>query len=167
MSRSVVVNSVLAAVVFTLIVPQICLGAGDEHIKWYGLGGELTGPKRWFGRVGINEFVGAEVVFGMEHISVDCKDTRGDCDSTKLDVGIGVIYDFVPGAKISPFLAGRFILTMSGDGDSETSGTIEAASGVEYVIMKRIGICGELNFSFRTDPTHVNTSTIVRFYFYF
>jgi hypothetical protein len=78
-----------------------------------------------------------------------------------------VIYDIVPGATISPYRAGRFILTMTGNGESETSGTFEAASGVEYVIMKRLGVSGELNFSFHTDPTQVITSTVIRFHFYF
>jgi hypothetical protein len=42
----------------------------------------------------------------------------------------------------------------------------ETACGVEYVIMKRLGISGELNFSFHTDPTQIFTSTRVRCYFY-
>jgi hypothetical protein len=167
MKRVTVINAILATLVFVLVLPQLCLSAEDEHIKWYGLGGELTGTKRWFGRIGISEYLGAEVIFAMEHTSSDCGQGKGDCDSTTLDVGAGAIYDLVPGAKISPYLAGRFILTMSGNGDSETSGTIEAAGGVEYVVMKRLGVSGELNFSFRTDPTHVVTSTRVRFYFYF
>jgi hypothetical protein len=167
MNRIFSVKAVAAAILLVMIVPQISAAAEDDHIKWYGLGGELTGPKRWFGRIGISEYLGAEIVFGMDHRSYDCKDGKSDCDSTRLDVGAGVIYDFVPGSRISPYLAGRFILTMTGNGDSQTSGTIEAASGVEYVIMKRIGLSGELNFSFHTDPTEVTTTTIVRFYFYF
>jgi hypothetical protein len=157
----------LAVAMVVLMVPQASMGAEDEHIKWYGLGGELTGPKRWLGRIGISEYLGTEVLFAMEHYSADCAQGQGDCDFTRLDVGAGVIYDIVPNAGISPYLAGRFILTMTGNGDSETSGTIEAATGVEYVIMKRIGISGELNFSFHTDPTEIATSTVVRFYFYF
>jgi hypothetical protein len=160
-------GTVMVIMVLMLVGPQYGFAEDGEHIKWYGLGGELTGPKRWLGRIGISEYLGTEVIFGMEHISHDCPAGKTDCDSTKLDVGVGVIYDFVPAARISPYLAGRFILTMTGNGDSETSGTIEAASGVEYVIMKRIGLNGELNFSFHTDPTQVKTSTIVRFYFYF
>jgi hypothetical protein len=167
MNRIFTLNTIVAAAVLLLMIPQLTVGAEDEHVKWYGLGGELTGPKRWFGRIGISEFLGAEVIFGMEHRSYDCKDGKPDCDSTRLDVGAGVVYDFVPGARISPYLAGRFILTMTGNGDSETSGTIEAASGVEYVMLKRIGLSGELNFRFHTDPTQVTTSTVVRFYFYF
>lgn len=160
-------SAVIAIAVIMLITPQICSAQEGEHIKWYGLGGELTGPHRWLGRIGINEYLGTEVIFGLEHTSHDCPGSRTDCDSTTLDVGVGVIYDLVPSARISPYLAGRFILTMTGNGESDTAGTIEAASGVEYIVMKRIGLSGELNFSFHTDPTKVKTSTVVRFYFYF
>jgi len=165
MKRICVVDVVLATFVLLLLVPQLTMGAEDEHIKWYGLGGELNGPKRWLGRIGISEYLGAEVIFAMEHTSAKCG--MVDCDSTRLDVGVGAIYDLLPGSKMSPYLGARFILSMMGDGDSETSGTIEAASGVEYVIVKRIGVSGELNFRFQTDPTHVVTSTRVRVYFYF
>ena len=41
-----------------------------------------------------------------------------------------------------------------------------AAGGAEYVIMRRLGISGELNFNFGTNPTKVMTTTVVRFYFY-
>jgi hypothetical protein len=167
MKRITVVKTVLAALILMLALPQVSLGAEDDYIKWYGLGGELNGPMRWFGRIGINEYLGAEVIFAMEHISLDCEDGIGDCSSTSLDVGAGAIYELVPGAKIAPYLAGRFILTMRGNGDSETSGTVEAAGGVEYLLMQRLGVSGELNFSFRTDPTHVATGTRIRFYFYF
>jgi hypothetical protein len=138
----------------------------DEHIKWYGVGGELDDPHHWFGRLGVTENLGAEIVFGMEHISKDCEHGEGDCDVTQLDVGAGFIYDFVPASQVTPYMAGRFILSMIGNGESETSGTVEAAGGIEYVILKRIGLSGELNFSFSTDPTHVLTTTRVRFYFY-
>jgi hypothetical protein len=167
MNRISAFSALLMITVLILTAPSICSAQDGEHIKWYGLGGELTGPHRWLGRIGINEYLGTEVIFGMEHTSYDCHGGAGDCDSTALDVGVGVIYDFVPSARISPYLAGRFILTMTGNGESDTAGTIEAASGVEYIIMKRIGLSGELNFSFHTDPTKVKTSTIVRFYFYF
>lgn len=167
MNRLSVFSVLIVIMVLMLTTARICSAQDGEHIKWYGLGGELTGPNRWLGRIGINEYLGTEVIFGMEHTSHDCQGSKTDCDSTALDVGIGVIYDFVPSARISPYLAGRFILTMTGNGESDTAGTIEAASGVEYIIMKRIGLSGELNFSFHTDPTKVKTSTIVRFYFYF
>jgi hypothetical protein len=167
MKRFAFINAILAALVLISVLPQVSLGAEGDHIKWYGLGGELNGPKRWFGRIGITEYLGAEVIFAMEHKSRECNKGAGDCDSTTLDVGAGAIYELVPGAKVTPYLAGRFILTMIGNGDSETSGTVEAAGGVEYLLMTRLGISGELNFTFRTDPTRVATATRVRFYFYF
>jgi len=140
--------------------------AADEYVKWYGVGGELDGPRRWLGRIGINESFGAEVIFAMEHISDECG-PNADCDYTRLDLGLGGIYDVAPFARVSPYLAGRFILTMTGNGESNTSGTIEAAGGVEYVILKRIGVRAELNFSFHTDPTRVGTTTLIGFLFYF
>lgn len=166
MKRTYAVNAMLATLVLLLLVPRPTFGAGDETIKWYGLGGEITGPKRWLARIGISEYLGAEVIFAMEHISAEAGRGEGDWE-TRLDVGVGAIYDLVPGATMSPYLATRFTLSMMGNGDSETSGTIEAAGGVEYVVKKRIGVSGELNFSFQTDPTHVVTSTRVRLYFYF
>ena len=167
MMRIAVVKTVLAALILLLALTQVSLCAEDDFIKWYGLGGELNGPMRWFGRIGITEYLGAEVIFSMEHLSLDCEDGKGDCSYTALDVGTGAVYELVPGAKISPYLAGRFILTMIGNGDSETSGTVEAAGGVEYLLMKRLGLSGELNFKFSTNPTHVATATLIRFYFYF
>jgi hypothetical protein len=154
--------------VFVLVVAFAATSSAqdDEYVKWYGIGGELDDPHHWLGRIGVTENLGAEIVFGMEHISLDCDHGDGDCDETDLDIGGGLIYDLAPVGKISPYLAGRFVLTMTGDGESETSGTVEAAGGVEYVIMKRIGLSSELNFSFSTDPTHVLTTTRVRFYFY-
>lgn len=170
MKRISMARMVVTSIAFVVILPGLLSATENEPIKWYGIGGELNGPKRWLGRVGLNEYLGVEVIFAMKHISHECggnTTAKADCDSTQLDIGGGVLYEIVPGATISPYLAGRFIFTMTGNGDSETSGTIEAASGVEYVIMKRIGLSGELNFSFRTDPTQVLTSTVVRFYFYF
>ncbi len=149
-----------------LAVAQAAPAQDDEQIKWYGVGGELDGPHHWLGRLGVTQNLGAEVIFGMEHISKDCEHGEGDCDVTQLDVGAGFIYDFAPANQITPYVGGRFILSMIGDGQAETSGTVEAASGVEYIIMKRIGLSAELNFSFGTDPTHVLTTTRVRFYFY-
>lgn len=157
---------VITLFILSLALPQIAAAQGDDHIKWYGVGGELTEPHRWFGRLGVTENLGAEIVFGMEHISMECAHGEGDCDETQLDVGAGFVYDFAPSGTITPYLGGRFILSMIGNGESETSGTVEAAGGVEYVIMKRIGLSGELNFSFATDPTHILTTTRVRFYFY-
>jgi hypothetical protein len=139
-----------------------------DFVKWYGFGGELSEPHRWLGRLGITEDLGAEIIFGLEHRSDDCdsdSDSK-DCDFTKIDMGAGFIYDFVPASRLTPYVAGRFILSMLGNGTSETSGTVEAAGGVEYVIMKRLGISGELNFNFGTNPSEVKTTTVVRFYFY-
>ena len=122
-----------------VITGQAC-AQETEHIKWYGFGGELYDPYRWLGRIGITEYVGAEVLFGIEHLSEECEDDEGDCDYTRLDVGAGFIFDFAPEAKITPYLGGRFILTMTGNGESETAGTVEAATGVEYIILKRLGL---------------------------
>ena len=160
------VKTLISVCVLLLALTLASSAQEDGHIRWYGVGGELDAPHHWFGRIGITENLGAEIIFGMEHISLDCEHGDGDCDETKLDVGTGFIYDFVPSGQITPYLAGRFILSMIGNGESETSGTVEAAGGVEYVIMRRIGLSGELNFSFGTDPTHILTTTRVRFYFY-
>ncbi len=149
-----------------LAVARVAPAQDAEHIKWYGVGGDLNDPHHWFGRLGVTQNLGAEIIFGMEHTSKDCEHGDGDCDVTQLDVGAGFIYDFAPASQITPYVGGRFILSMIGNGESKTAGTVEAASGVEYVIMKRIGLSGELNFSFSTDPTHVLTTTRVRFYFY-
>jgi hypothetical protein len=159
-------KALAAAGMLLLALTQASIAQEDDHIRWYGVGGELDDPHHWFGRIGVTENLGAEIIFGMEHISRECEHSDGDCDETQLDVGTGFIYDFTPAGRMTPYIAGRFILTMIGNGESETSGTVEAASGVEYVIMKRIGLSGELNFSFSTDPTHILTTTRVRFYFY-
>jgi hypothetical protein len=161
-----VVNRFLVVFAVIAILSQLSFAAEDEYIKWYGVGGELNDPRRWLGRVGVSEYLAVETLFAMEHISGDCDQGKAECDFTRLDVGVGLIYDIVPNSKISPYLAGRFILRMTGNGESETSGTIESAGGVEYVIMKRLGLSGELNFRFHTDPTEVITTTIIRFYFY-
>jgi hypothetical protein len=162
----------LGLLLVTLIAAAVIscpLHAGEgEFVKWYGFGGEITEPHRWLGRLGITEDLGAEILFGLEHRSDDCGDhsESNDCDYTKIDIGAGFIYDFVPASELTPYVAGRFILTMLGNGTSETSGTVEAAGGVEYVIRKRLGISGELNFNFGTNPSEVKTTTVVRFHFY-
>jgi hypothetical protein len=168
MTRTQRVRVFLAALLAILILPHMSAAAEDDHIKWYGFGGELTDPHRWFGRIGITEDLGAEIIFAMKHESDECgdQDQHKDCDFTRLDVGAGFVYDFAPANIITPYVAGRFILTMTDNSDSETSGTVEAAGGVEYVIMKRLGLSGELNFSFGTNPTRVMTTTRVRFCFY-
>ena len=140
----------------------------DDFVKWYGVGGEITGSHRWLGRLGVTEDLGAEIIFALKHQSGDCDDDSAseDCDFTRLDIGAGFIYDFVPASNLTPYFAGRFILSMLGNGTSETSGTVEAAGGVEYVIMERLGISSELNFNFGTNPSKVMTTTVVRFHFY-
>jgi hypothetical protein len=155
----------------TAFAPQRACAGPDEPFRWYGIGGELTTtfdePRRWLGRIGLTEDVGAEILFAMQHTSGECRGEGADCDYTRIDVGTGVIYDVAPGALLTPYLAGRFVLSTIADGDDQTLGIIEAAGGVEYAAMKRVGLSAELNFSMRTDPTQVLTSTRVRFYFYF
>ena len=169
MKRFSVTACLFAVAAFAVLLPQFSYGAPDEPFKWYGLGGELTGnpsePRRWLGRLGITNQIGGEAIFAMEHSSYTCE--GHDCDRTRVDIGAGVIYDVAPAAMISPYFAGRFILTMIGNSEDETSGTVEGAYGIEYVIAKRLGLSGELNFSVRTDPSQILTSTRVRFYFYF
>ncbi len=141
-------------------------GATPEVVKWYGVGGELNGPTRWLGRIGLNEYLGVEVVFSMLHETHETADKKSTTVS-RIEIGPGIIYDVVPGQSISPYLAGRFILILEGNDKSDVSGGIEACGGVEYLILKRIGISGELNFRFQTEPSTVYTTTLVRFYFYF
>ena len=172
MTRTLRMNAVWVALLAILILPHVSF-AEEDYFKWYGFGGEVTDPHRWFGRIGITEDLGAELVFGLEHVSDDCadhadgKDSDGkDCDYSRFDIGAGFIYDFAPASRVTPYLAGRFVLTMTSNGSSETSGTVETATGVEYVVLKRLGVSGELNFNFGTNPSRVMTTTRVRFYFY-
>jgi hypothetical protein len=159
-------KALLAIVLAMIAVPYLALAQEDENFKWYGVGGEIDYPNRWLARIGMTENLGAELIFGLEHISQDCETGQGDCDFTELKVGAGVVYDFVPTEQVTPYLGGRFILTMTDNGESETAGAVEAAGGVEYVIRKRVGLGGELNFSFGTNPTRILTTTRIRFYFY-
>jgi hypothetical protein len=166
MKRLSLATCLLTIATFAVLLPQFA--AAQEPFKWYGIGGELTGesgePRRWLGRLGLGEQLGIEALFAMEHLSgTGIHDGQ---DYTRLDVGGGVIYDVAPLAEVTPYFAGRFILVMTGNSTDNTSGVVEAACGVEYVIMKRLGLSGELNFSFHTDPTQIFTSTRVRCYFY-
>ena len=52
MKPNAFINAILATLILVLVISQVSLGADGDHIKWYGLGGELNGPKRWFGRIG-------------------------------------------------------------------------------------------------------------------
>jgi hypothetical protein len=157
---------ILAIAAFAVLAPHMVFA--QEPFKWYGIGGEITSesgePRRWLGRVGISEQLGVEALFAMEHLSGT--GVHEDNDYTRLDVGAGLIYDVAPTASITPYFAGRFILVMTGDDTDNTSGVVETACGVEYVIMKRLGLSGELNFNFRTDPTQIFTSTRIRCFFY-
>jgi len=189
MSRMNEIGLLLFAVLAIMVMSFPAQAEEDNFVKWYGVGGQITEPHRWLGRLGITEDLGAEIIFGLEHRSDDCSNESDgkDCDFTRMDIGAGFIYDFVPASKLTPYIAGRFILTMLGNGSSETSGTVEAgrfiltmlgngssetsgtveaAGGVEYVIMRRLGISGELNFNFGTNPSNVMTTTVVRCYFY-
>jgi hypothetical protein len=153
---SMIVGGLLVATALFLI--PLATQAQDEPFKWYGIGGELNGPRRWFARIGVTQSMGAEVIFAMDYRSGGI---------SELDVGVGAIYDYAPTSQVSPYVAGRFILHMEGNGESKTSGRVEAAGGVEYVIMERIGVSGEINFNFSTDPSRVMTTTLMKFYFYF
>ncbi len=168
MSRMNEIGLLLFAVLAIVVMSFPVQAEEDNFVKWYGFGGEITEPHRWLGRLGITEDLGAEIIFGLEHRSDDCSNGSdgNDCDFTKMDIGAGFIYDVIPASKLTPYIAGRFILTMLGNGSSEVSGTVEAAGGVEYVIMRRLGISSELNFNFGTNPSKVMTTTVVRFYFY-
>jgi len=165
MKRTAKAALIVLSLFLMLPLPTICRAGDGDNMKWYGIGGELNEPKRWFGRIGINEYLGTEVIFALEHVSPDCK--NNDCDYTRVDIGAGVIYDLLPGERLSPYLASRFILVMTDNGDSETSATVEAAGGVEYLIMEHLGVSVELNARFHTDPTEVGTTTRGRFYVYF
>lgn len=171
MKRFWISSLFLGAGALAMLAPLVAHATPEEPFRWYGVGGEITTtadePRRWLGRIGVTEEIGAEVLFAMQHTSGDCKGTSTDCDYTRIDVGAGMIYDVAPISQITPYFASRFILSMTGNGEDQTSGIIEAAGGVEYTIIKRLGVSGELNFSVRTDPTQVLTSTRVRFYFYF
>lgn len=171
MKRFLISSWLVGAAALAVLTPQTGHATPGEPFRWFGVGGEITTtadePRRWLGRIGLSEDLGAEVLFAMEHTSGDCKGAATDCDYTRIDVGAGVIYDVAPGSAITPYLASRFILSMTANGDDETSGIIEAAGGAEYAIMSRLGVSAELNLSIRTDPAQILTSTRVRFHFYF
>lgn len=172
MKHLMVSSWLLGVGALVLLVPQPAGATPDEPFRWYGVGGDITTisdqPRRWLGRIGMTEDLGAEILFAMQHLSRDCTSgVAGDCDYTRIDMGAGAIYDVAPGSALTPYFAGRFILSMTDNGEDQTSGIIEAAGGVEHAIMKRLGVSAELNFSIHTDPVQVLTSTRMRFYFYF
>jgi len=168
MKRLSISSCLLVAAMLAVLIPQLAWAA-EEPFKWYGIGGDLTTvssePRRWLGRIGMSDDLGAEILFSLQH--VECDNPLIDCDYTRVDVGAGFIYDLVPSATLTPYVAGRFILSMADNGEDENSGIIETAGGIEYVISKRVGLSAELNFSIQTDPTVILTSTRTRFYFYF
>lgn len=172
---------ILAVVAFAVLVPQFTFAAPDEPFRWYGLGGEMTSeadnPRRWLGRIGVTELVGVEMIFGMAHQSSDCTNPCNPacahtCYGTRLDLGAGIIYDVAPAAALTPYFAARMVLNLRSEDSprhhhDDTAATFETACGAEYVLMRRLGLSGELNLSLHTDPGEIRTSTRVRAYFYF
>ena len=156
MKRTRILGLGLLLVTLALIAPSHA-DAQEEPFRWYGVGGELNGPRRWFGRIGVTEHVGAEVLFGV--------DWESEADSD-YSLGAGVIYDYAPAAELTPYTMCRFVLRRVDNGESKTSIQLEAGGGAEYVIKKRIGISAELNFNFSFDPSRVMTTTLLRAYFY-
>jgi opacity protein-like surface antigen len=131
--------------------------AQEEPFKWYGVGGEFNGSRRWLGRIGITESVGAEMLLGLHW------ESEGHSDYT---AGAGVIYDYSPTSEITPFTMCRVIVNRWDNDESKTSLGFEVGGGVEYVIKKRIGLSAELNFNFSFDPSRITTTTLLRAYFY-
>jgi hypothetical protein len=157
----------VAAAMCAALVPRLAAAYPEEPFRWYGLGGELTSdsgcPRHWLARIGIDDQLGAEVLFALAHTEV----AGSSHDATRVDVGAGLIYDLAPTAAITPYGAARFILSITDADDTDTGATAEAACGAEYAIGGRLGLSGELDFSLHTDPSEIITSTRVRFYFYF
>ncbi|MGD9401523.1 MAG: hypothetical protein PVF95_04535 [bacterium] len=153
-NRTLSIAMLLAALF--LLLPQAA-GAQQEPFKWYGVGGEVNGSRRWLGRIGITENVGAEVLFGLNW------ESEGHSDYT---VGAGVIYDYAPTSEITPYTMCRIIANRWDNDESKTSLGFEVGGGVEYVIKRRIGLSAELNFNFSFDPSRIMTTTLLRAYFY-
>jgi hypothetical protein len=156
MNRTRILGTVLLLVVLAFMIPTTAR-TEDEPFKWYGVGGEFNGARRWLGRFGITQDIGVEAIFGVDW---------GSGRPKVFDLGAGVIYDYAPTAEISPYAMCRFILHIEDNGEYNSDGRIEAGAGAEYVIKKRIGISAELNFSIGIDPSRVMTTTLVRAYFY-
>lgn len=156
MNRTRILGIGLLLATLAFIIPSGAQ-AEEEPFKWYGVGGELTGARRWMGRIGVTKHVGAELLFGI--------DWESEANSD-YSLGAGVIYDYAPTAEITPYTMCRFILRRVDNGVSKTSIQLEAGGGVEYVIKQRVGISAELNFNFSFDPARIMTTTLVRAYFY-
>jgi len=142
--------------VLLLLLAQAAV-AQEEPFKWYGVGGEVNGARRWLLRIGIAKNVGAEFLGGLNW------ESGGHSDYT---AGAGVIYDYSPTSEITPFTMCRAIVNRWKDGESKTSLGFEVGGGVEYVIRTRIGLSAELNFNFSFDPSRITTTTLLRAYFY-
>lgn len=156
MKRTRILTIGLLLVTLAFLLPA-STEAQDEPFKWYGIGGELNGSRRWLGRIGITKSVGAELLFGVDWKSGDSK---------IFDFGAGVVYDYAPTGEITPYTMCRFIFHIEDNGEYKTNGQVEAGGGVEYVIKRRVGISAELNFMLSFDPSRVVTTTLLRAYFY-
>jgi hypothetical protein len=156
MNRNRVLSTGLLIATLALLLPAWA-NAQDEPFKWYGIGGEFNGERRWLGRIGITQGVGAEILLGLNWESGG---------NSVYDLGAGIIYDYAPTADITPYTMCRFILHGEDRGDYYTDGRIEVGGGAEYIIKKRIGISAELNFRLGFDPSKVVTTTLLRAYFY-
>lgn len=157
-------SKILLALVLVVIMANLAV-AKETSGKWFGIGGEVTQPKRWLGRFGLSPSTGIEAIFSLSHGSVEVMGFESDF--TSVCFGGGLIHDFNAQSSLTPYLAGRLMIEIVSNGDSETSLVIEAAGGLEYLVLKRLGIRGELDFSLGTDPTTVTTSTRVSALFYF
>lgn len=156
MNRTRILGIAMLLAVIAFLIPA-STRAEVEPFKWYGIGGELNGSRRWLGRIGITKSFGAEVAVGMDWESGG---------SSFIELGAGVIYDYAPTSDITPFTMCRFILHRIDNGESKSRGRIEVGGGVEYIIKQRIGISAELNFGVSLDPSRVMTTTLLRAYFY-
>ncbi|MGQ9603259.1 MAG: hypothetical protein ACUVUU_03525 [bacterium] len=141
------------------------LTAKETAGKWFGIGGEITGEKRWLGRFGLTPSTGIEAIFALSHESIESMGFESNY--TRVCFGAGLIHDFNAQSSLTPYIAGRFMLNVVSIEDTDTSVIIEAAGGLEYLLLKRVGIRGELDFTLGTDPTTVTTSTRVSALFYF
>ncbi len=155
---------ILVASLFILLLAN-ALAAKETSGKWFGIGGDITEPKRWLGRFGLSPSTGIEAIFALAHGSVEFMGFESDF--TSVCFGAGVIHDFNAQSSLTPYIAGRFMLDIVSNDETDTSVVIEAAGGLEYLLFKRVGIRGELDFTLGTDPTTVTTSTRVSALFYF
>lgn len=156
MMRKRALSTGVLLAILSLFLTQVA-AAQEEPFKWYGVGGEVNGGRRWLGRIGIVKNLGAELLLGLHW------ESEGHSDYT---AGAGVIYDYAPTSEITPFTMCRLIANRRDNAESKTSLGFEVGGGVEYVIRKRIGLSAELNFNFSFDPSRITTTTLLRAYFY-